>query len=278
MRLALTLLIVVCAQTAAAQTVRLDVQVVQIAGADAYLDRGTEAGLVPGDTVEAERAGVVVGALRVTSATATRAVATTVGAPFALTRGDRLVLLLARAAAPPPVAETPVVPGPPARTSILTRPGDRPVAGTSGARLRVTGRVQTGLSGFQSTTTPADGTAPVGRTDALPFASLRADVTGLPGGARLRLNGRAARTGGASGVDLSVYEAALEGGRGAVRVQAGRFASQTERASGFWDGLDVRVGSDRAGAGALGGLQPDRTTGLPGGPLKLAAYAYLRRG
>ncbi|HEX8387006.1 MAG TPA: hypothetical protein VF576_12525 [Rubricoccaceae bacterium] len=138
--------------------------------------------------------------------------------------------------------------------------------------------MQTGISGFQSTVTPSDGAGPVGRTDALPFASLRADVTGLPGGARLRLNGRTARSGGGAGVDVSLYEAALEGGRGAVHVQAGRFASQVERTSGFWDGLDVRVGGDGAGVGAIGGLQPDRTTGLPGGPVKLAAYGYLRRG
>ncbi|HEX8385728.1 MAG TPA: hypothetical protein VF576_06070 [Rubricoccaceae bacterium] len=278
MKPALALVLLVCAQTAAAQAVRLDVQVVQIAGADVYLDRGVGAGLAPGDTAEVERAGVVAGALQITSATATRAVATVVGAPFPLTRGDRLVLLLARAAAPPPpAAEPPTAPGPPARTSILARPADSPIASVPASRMRVTGRVQTGLSGYQSTTTPSDGAAPVGRTDALPFVSLRADVTGLPGGARLRLNGRAART-GAAGVDVSLYEVAVEAGRGAVHVQAGRFASQTERTSGFWDGLDVRVGSERAGAGALGGLQPDRTTGLPGGPLKLAAYAYLRRG
>ena len=272
---------------ARAQTVRLESVVTGVAGAEAYLDRGTDDGLAAGDTVGVERDGAPVGRLAVLQATASRAVATTAGPAFALTRGDRVTLVLRDAA---PAVATPLPPAAPPdappdalpdRASILT-PADAPTRRTSRAGPRLTGRVQTGLTALRSTTTPTVGTA-IGRTFASPFASLRADVTGLPGGTRLRLNGRttyryADAPGVAGEADLRLYEAALETTGRLVRAQMGRFALPYERASGYWDGAAVQVGTDRAGVGVAGGLQPDRTNGLPGGPsAKAAAYAYAAR-
>jgi hypothetical protein len=75
--------------------------------------------------------------------------------------------------------------------------------------------------------------------------------------------------------ELRLYGAELELKRGLVELSLGRFASKRERISGFWDGADIHLGSDRAGAGVLLGVQPERNSGIPDfSRPKAAAYAY----
>jgi len=261
----------------AAQT-RVPAQVTGVAGAEVFLDRGRAHGLADGDTLAVERDGAAVGRLVVVAADETRAVAVPVGAPFALTRGETVALVVARATAPEPPAtpaEPPPTPAPPAVPGLLTPATPAPRRARRAPRL--TGRLQTGASAFWSETTPEDG-EPVGRTFASPFASLRADVTGLPGGARLRLDGRAALPSG-DPLDLRLYTASLATDvRPGVRAEVGRFGVLHDRATGFWDGATLAVGSDAAGVGVAAGLQPSRTSGGPAPDQpKAAAYAYASR-
>lgn len=279
---ALLLLVAFAALPAAAQT-RVTAQVTGVAGAEVFLDRGTAHGLADGDTLVAERDGAVVGRLVVVAAAEMRAVAVPVGTPFALTRGETLSLVVARTAVALPDPPTPTPEPPPvAVPGLLASPTSRftpaaPVAARARPTPRLTGRLQTGVSAFRSETTPAGG-APVARTFASPFASLRADVTGLPGGARLRVDGRAALPTG-DALDLRLYTASLATDvRPGVRAEAGRFAVPHDRATGFWDGALLAVGTATTGGGIVGGLQPSRTTGGPAfDQPKAAAFAYTSR-
>src|SRR5690606_23891626 len=156
--------------------------VTYIAGQNAYLDAGTDAGLAADDTLTALREERRLGRLRVVSATAARAVVGFVGAPFPLTLGDRLVLVK-EAAAPepaPPVAEAPP-PAAPDRPSLLEPPpsGDR---SSVALQPEVSGRLQIGVDGLSSSTRAVEGGPAFARMYARPFAALRAAVDGLPGG------------------------------------------------------------------------------------------------
>ncbi len=275
------LLLVLIAHGVRAQGLRVPAQITGVAGSEAYLNRGTADGLAPGDTLTLERDGVAVGALVVLEATANRSVATFAGSPFGLTRGEQVVLMLrpppaVRPPAPPP---TPPDSVPPVRPPLLG-PSPSPPDPAPPPAPHLSGRVQTGIQALRSTTDPG-GEARTQRTFAMPFVSLRADLVGLPGDARVHLDGRSTyrysdAPGAASLADLSLYQASVELNRRIVHAEAGRFLADYERTSGYWDGAGLRVGTDGVGVGAAVGFQPDRTNGLPTGGLpKAAAYAYV---
>lgn len=280
MRRWLPLLLIMAAFGAEAQTVRLPAQVTGVAGSEAYLDRGTADGLAVGDTVAVERDGGLIGELAVVAASADRAVATFAGAPFALTRGEQIVLVRSeRNAARPPEPPSP----PPdtvrsSRASLFEQPPP-PARSPGRASLRLAGRLQTGFQALRSSTQPDDG-ASVDRMFATPFVSLRADVAGLPAGAKLHLDARSTyrytdAPGATSLGDIRVYNAAVELSSRRVHVEAGRFLSDYERTSGYWDGIGLRIGSERAGVGTTVGFQPERTNGVPALDLpKVASYLY----
>ena len=270
MRCALLLLtLAFLASGARGQTpVRMDATVTQIAGADAYLDRGRDDGLASGDTLRVWREDVFLGRLRVVSAASATAVVTFVAETFAITRGQTLEIEVA-AREPEPLAPEaePPEPARPARTSILDAPVTRGRESDT-APIRVDGRIQFGADALQSTTT--FGETETRRQFATPFAALRADVSGLPGGWRASLNGRSqlrtadgAMLGGAP--DVWIYAASLDGEIAGAGVRAGRFVPRRERFTGAWDGVDLGIGSDRLGAGVVAGWRPSRAAGLPDG-------------
>lgn len=261
---ALALLALAMASGARSQTPdRLAATVTQIAGTDAYLDVGREDGLATGDTLRAFRDGAFLGRFRVVSAASASTVVTFVAETFAVTRGETLeVELPVREAEPttdpeppPPVAERP---------SIL----DTPASGARGpARtpIRVTGRLQVGADALQSTT--VFGPTETSRQFTTPFAALRADVSGLPGGWRARVHGRGSTLMASGdtrgGSDVWLYALSLDGSVGGAGVEVGRFVPRRERFTGAWDGADIRLGSDGLGGGLVAGWRPTLAAGVP---------------
>lgn len=282
-------LLVLLAAPAAAQVpdapqgegLRVEAQVTYIAGQNAYLDAGTDAGLVAADTLTALRDEGRLGRLRVVSATADRAVVAFVGAPFPITLGDRLVLLR-DAAAPAPSADpdAEAAPASPDRPSLLDRPPAETPRAAPVRRASISGRLQVGVDGLASSTRATDGGATFARTYARPFTALRASVEGLPGGVGLDANLRAAyRYADPAPFDrpaeVRVYGLSLSREVGGVDVRAGRFSNRYDRFSGYWDGLLLHVGGDDRGVGVAAGFQPDGASGAPSGELpKVTAFAH----
>ncbi|WP_412061608.1 hypothetical protein [Rubrivirga sp. IMCC45206] len=256
---------------------RVAATVTQIAGADAYLDVGRDDGLATGDTVRVWRGARLLGPMRVVSAASASSLVAHIAEPFALTRGETVELELPARAPPEPVAPAPTPVA--ERPSILDTPAERPAPTRS--PVRVSGRVQLGADALASTTTFGD--RETTRQFTTPFVSVRADVTGLPGGWRGRVNGRGlARMQDGSivdgGTETRVYALDLEGRIAGAHVRLGRFVPRRERFTGAWDGADVHVGTDSLGAGVVAGWRASRVAGLPDGerPGGLA-YAFTAR-
>ncbi|HYE97142.1 MAG TPA: hypothetical protein VD962_13120 [Rubricoccaceae bacterium] len=269
-------------QHVAAQETRLDVQVTYVAGANAYLDAGAEAGLVEGDTLEAFRAEQRLGTLRVLSVASQSSIVTFAGAPFSLTRGDQLTVTVPhRAAAPAPVPPPATPPAVPERPSILQQPTATRSRTTTASSPRMSGRLQVGSDLLQSRTVVGEDLPTVDRTFATPFAALRASVDDLPAGLRLDVNARASFRYAAENpfdrpADLRLYQLSLEKSVGrSVQLRGGRFYNEYDRFSGYWDGALVHVGSRARGVGVAAGLQPDRADELPSGDLpKYTVFAH----
>jgi hypothetical protein len=265
-----------CVAVAAhAQERAVAARVTQIAGADLYLDAGSNAGLARGDTLVVRRAtgAAPVGTFVVVAVTETRAVVSFAGAPFPLTRGDALVLTAHGPAAP--VA-------PPAAPAAAPPPAPRAVTALSGPQLR--GSVAMDVLGSHSTTI-GFGANPerVGRDYAIPAMRLQAVMSNLPGGGRFVTSVQGTQQVGAAslfdrGTVLRVYDAHYEQDLGAAHFALGRFFSPYEPFSGVWDGALVRVGGAQGfGLGVEGGFQPRLgdegfTTATP----KFAAFADFR--
>ena len=257
-------------------------QVVQVAGENAYLSAGTDAGLATGDTLGVWTGDAFAGRLRVVAATRTQAVATWLGSPFPLTRGAQVtVAVMGESDEAPAVAETaPVAPPPtPDRASIFAQGGPRS-AGRLAPAVQVTGRFQVGTTALRTTTDAPGGVAD--RTFALPFTSLRADVTGLPAGLTGRLHAYGSyryATGSAfdQPADVRVYTASLERSTGWVDGAVGRLFEPAAPEAGYTDGARLRVGSESTGVGIVAGLQPDRAFGAPDARFpKALAFAETR--
>ncbi len=266
--LALSLVGTVVAQ---GQERALTARVVQIAGANLYLDLGTAAGVRPVDTLAARRtaAGPRVGTLAVLAVSENRSLVGFVGQPFPVTRGDTLILSLSGPpqTAPPPAAEAP----PP-------RPAG-PTALEEGVALRGSAAIE--LLGTR-TSTLGFGANPerVDRDFAVPSVRLQAIASKLPGGGNLSVSMRASQQMGTTALFdrstvLRVYDAHYEHEFPVARVMAGRFFSPYERFSGSWDGALVRLGRARGPSlGVAAGFQPSSgderfTTAIP----KLTAFA-----
>ncbi len=258
-----------------AQEPAVAVRVVEIAGANLYLDAGTAAGLAPADTVEVRRAagGDPAGILVVVAASEKRAVAVFGGRPFPVTRGDVLMLTIRGAGAPARSGGV-AIPAPP-RQRLAPRAW-RPARLEGSAAFEVVGR---------RSTTYGLGSGPeqVSRDFAVPTLRLQAVIRDLPGGGRLTIQGRASQQTGSSGLFdrgtvVRVYEAYYEREAGSARFLAGRFFGPYEPFSGAWDGLLVRWGGPQGvSAGLAAGFQPARgderlSTQVP----KVTAFAGFR--
>jgi hypothetical protein len=244
--------------TADAQDQRLATVVVYIAGADIYLDAGSDQGLSPGDTlrVYSEPDGRLLGTFMVISSTRERAVVTFAGRPFPVTRGAYLQVATSGAAQPQrdDAAAASAIADP-------RRTGPGPVHRSP----RLSGRLSFDLGMLESTTTVGDGLDPVERRFATPSLRLRATVNDLPAGMSFNTNLRAAARMSSTDVvqpprSLRVYQASLGKSFEGVplQFQLGRFYNPYETFSGYWDGLLVHVGRSGLGGGFAVGFQPER--------------------
>jgi hypothetical protein len=262
--------------TIRAQERVVSARVVQIAGANVYLDVGATAGLRSGDTLGARRtaSGPRVGTLAVLAVTEERSMVGFVGRPFPITRGDTVLLAVRGPSPAPSVVVAPVAPA--ASRAALRR------AAAEGATVR--GSLAAEVLGTR-TTTVGFGADPerVTRDYAVPSLRLQATATNLPGGGRLILSARGSQQTGTTALfDRStvvrVYDAHYEQEGRRTRVMVGRFYSPYERFSGSWDGALLRFGGPRGlGAGLAAGFQPRSgdeafSTSVP----KVTAFAGLR--
>jgi len=237
-----------------AQTGRIDVTVEYLAGNNIYIDAGRERGILDGDTILAYSVdgGPLLGALRVISASADRAVLTFVGDPFPVTRGNSLSLAFGSLPAQGPVAAVGGEPAPPA-------------LGASGYGPRLTGRLTVDMNLLSSQVTfPGSDLESADRLFAMPALGLRATLARLPGGLTFNTNMRLAYRYSSDKLiepepSARIYEAAISKTFGsAVHIQAGRFYNPFERFSGYWDGALARFGSRNLGAGVAAGFEPER--------------------
>jgi hypothetical protein len=266
---------------------RLDVRVEHVAGENAYLSAGIDDGLATGDTLDVVRGDVRLGQVRVVSATAGRAVVAFVGAAFPITRGTELTIVRAMREAPEPVAETrpEPVPSDSARTSIFAQPA-APASPSGLPRPtgpRFAGRVQFGTTALWSSTSPLSGAGDTTtRSFATPFLSLRGRVSDLPADLLVNVHGRVSYRYRSVGsfdepTDLRLYHASVERRMGLVHVEAGRFYNEYDRYSGYLDGARLRIGSETAGVGVTGGLQPRRADGIFSSELpKVTVFGHYR--
>lgn len=252
--------------------------VVQVAGSNLYLNAGTDAGIVAGDTLVVRRSSTAppAGATAVIAATSTRSMVTFVGAPFAVTRGDTLfvtpghhaadIVPAAQAAAPEPeTLRPPVVPAP--------------------SGMRVQGALGFDMWGSH-TTTVGLGSSPLRTTQDVGMPAMRLRARASDGGrSAFSLNLRAQqRSGPASMFDRStsirIYEAHYDRNAGALSLSLGRFYSDFDHASGFWDGASVRIGDrDGLSGGVAGGFEPARDNeGFSAAVGKYAAFVAARLG
>ena len=213
--------------SARGQEALVPARIVEIAGANLYLDAGTDAGVRAGDTLVARRAAgdTPLGTLVVIAATGTRAVVTFAGRPFAVTRGDALLLAVPSAGVPAAPAEAPTP---------LARAQRVPIG-----RVRISGSA--GLDVLSArTTTFGLGADPVRvvRDFTVPSLRLQTSVRNLPGGGRLNLSLRASQQSGpATLFDRStivrVYHANFDQQWAVARVLLGRFLAPFEPFSGL---------------------------------------------
>lgn len=279
----LALAILLLSRAGEAQTPRPAV-VVQVAGATLYLNVGSDSGLRAGDTLAVRRqaAGPTVGALTVLAATPTRAVLGFAGPAFPITRGDTIHLTPQRGgesragASAAGVAVTTPGSGAPPSGSVADR--------SSAPRWRREGSMGAELWGSH-TETIGLGADPVRSTRDIGIPALRLNGIAQAEQSRFRVNLRAEQRAGPATVwdrqtRLRVYEARFDRSIGAAQLTAGRFYSDFDHQSAFWDGVSLRVAASRAWSfGAAAGFEPARGNEEPSFETpKVAGYVGLRRG
>lgn len=177
------------------------------------------------------------------------------GTPFPVTRGDTLFI-----SARPRDAVT----GMPTPVAMAAARPRAPPAVASGPR--VDGAVALEMYGSHSETVGL-GADSIRTTRDIGMPAVRFNTMVSGDRTRFRLSMRAQqRTGPTSVWDRStrirIYEARLERSIGAARLTMGRFYSDFDHQSAFWDGASVRFGDGRGvSAGVAAGFEPERGNG-----------------
>ncbi len=229
--------------------------VVQVAGATLYLNAGTDAGLRTGDTLLVRRVidGPLAGSLVVVGASATRSVLSFAGPAFSVTRGDTL-LYVPRAEASAAVSVA-VPATPPARAP--------PVAAPAQPRARVDGTVGVEMWGSHSETVGL-GSQPLRTTRDIGMPAVRFNTLVSGDRSSLRVNIRAQQLTGPDGLwdnqtRIRIYEARYDLRLRGAQLTVGRFYSDFDHMSAFWDGASVRFGDEQGlSAGVAAGFEPER--------------------
>jgi len=223
------------------------VRVVQLAGANLYLNTGTDSGVHTGDTlsVRRTRTGAPVGAFAVIATTSSSSIVGFVGAAFPVTRGDSLFIkpsapqemaAVTRASTPTPRIRAPVAAGAHSSGAVGLE--------VSGSRTTIIGLGADPLQTRQDVATPA--------------LRFRWGLDNPGAGTALNLNFTAEHRAGPSGLfypqsSLRIYEARLDQtvGHGAARVSLGRFLALFAHSSGYWHGIMVHFAPSQRLSGGL---------------------------
>lgn len=231
-----------------------------VAGGNVYLGAGADAGVRQGDTLLVHRvpAGDGAAPLLVVTSTATRSVVSFVGAPYSLTRGDTLAVVIRHSSVQATAA-------PPATIPALGAASAPPPRRRSA--LSTNGNLSLDFDLMQTRTTGL-GTAPeqVTRNFTTPSIGLTYRVRGLPDGFDLQTSIRATQRSSTDGIVdpatlVQVYEAALVRRTRTSEFKLGRFYDPYESFSGYWDGVMLHRGTEAFGVGVLAGFEPDRGNG-----------------
>lgn len=262
------------APTAGAQEYGVDAIVVQIAGANLYLDVGVEQGVAANDTLRVYRSadGEYLGTFRVVTSLQNRSVVEFVGEPFPVTRGSVLYLFLG----PDPAGARgrPAERRDPARERASRRRGLSP---------QLHGRLSIEGNAFESKTLwQSNQPEEVTRRFATSSIGLRAVMSHLPGGITVSTNLRGSYRYSSSGIvqperQVRAYQASVARSSSALHIEVGRFNSRYETYSGYWDGILVHVGGEGLGVGVAAGFEPEQaneefTSTLP----KYSAFVTYR--
>ena len=220
-----------------------DAKVTYVSGNTVYFDAGLDQGVAEGDVVEVVREGQVVGRLRVTYLTATRASAEPQGEIPQLVAGD-LVRYTPRAAAPAAIVATGTTPQPQPRRSL----SDVGITGRVGVRwLYVKDRTSRG----------GDFSQP-----ALDLRLVGNQVGGVPVDFAVDLRPRKTYRSSADGTsnDSSsnrVYQLNASWRPGPFRLVFGRQSSPSVAPLNLYDGLLFEYRIPRFAVGAFYGTEPD---------------------
>lgn len=226
--------------------------VVQVAGATLYINLGTEAGVRTGDTVVVRRQATAppVGTLVVVGASPRRSVLTFTAVAFAVTRGDTLFVSPPR----PADAVAPMMASAAREAQPRAPPSRRP---------RIAGAVALEMWGSH-TETVGLGADPIRTTRDVGMPTIRFNTLMSGDRSRFRVNLQAQqRTGPESVWDrrtrVRLYEARYDLSAGRTQLTVGRFYSDFDHQSAFWDGASVRVAVRRGvSAGVAAGYEPER--------------------
>ena len=246
-----------------------------VAGEDIYLGIGASQGVEVGDTLALFRSqepnSVAFARALVTGASRARSVVVVLDDVSPLVRGDVLYVVTS---GPGGTAEQARV----SDNTVAARPAQRPDAATpTGLAQAQSGPRWSGLASVdvaarESTVSWSGNLAgETRRRFATPTGRLTLRGTGLPGGWRVDASLRAAYRYTDGPVVTPTTSIRAYGLSVANRIQGlgmdvrlGRFYNPFETYSGYWDGLLVRVGSERgAGIGVVAGLQPNRYNEAP---------------
>ena len=255
---------------ASAQQAELNLQVVQLAGQNIYLGGGRSAGLAAGDTlwVYQENGEQPMGRLVVISVSSQYAITRFVGNPFSVTRGQTLRLRHAGEETPSPQArEQEQKSAEVKRPSIFDQRGAPP-----GRRSEVEpgpelhGSFSLGFYGMHSTTQfNRYISKKVNRMYLNPNAGLRLRTRNFPYHLEANVSARwTYRYADPTAINpehvIRIYRLEVEKqfGKQPVFLKAGRFYNRYDSFSGFWDGLQLRLGDNNRGVGAIMGYEPDR--------------------
>ncbi len=283
-RLLLLIALLAVATRASAQDTTLVATVTQIAGDNAYINVGRDAGIQATDTLRVGAGGRLLGRMIVISTASKQSVLRFASQSFPITRGMRVEITFTRASSAAtettlaePVAEAPAQGAVPRKTP--ARAPDRPRRQT----IRVDGRATLGLSLLSSETQPiGTDVGPVGRQFATPSLNLNVTVRNLPSQTRLHASLRAEhRSSSVASLlparSMRTYQLSLQKDLSFGQMQFGRFYNSLTPHGGYWDGGSFLIGSRNAGLGVAAGFMPEQanegfTTDFP----RISGFAHIR--
>ncbi|MFK7844436.1 MAG: hypothetical protein AB8G77_03975 [Rhodothermales bacterium] len=248
-----------------AQETTLNATVTHIAGANVYLNIGSRDDVAQGDTLVVQKNGEIAGQLHVLNVSSTQAVVEFIGQSFAITRANRLTVVLKKSAADLPAEVVYTEPVASEEPPVISKKPARPSPAKRRNQIKIRGRILLNFSMLDSETKPqVAGLTSTHRTFVTPAANLNTTISNLPAGVRLRLNIRtdyrySAQSSLTRQNTFRTYQLSLEKDMPIGQLQLGRFYNRLTPAGGYWDGVSFLYGSRKTGAGASIGFMPDRS-------------------